>query len=265
MLPLFNTKGLEPGSSQSIQETLVRNADGLIASQEEHAYRMLWLSPKDGWFHTLAWGNFHSKLRLLGVVAALTGEARHQNALASGASFFLGCNPMGTTLVSGVGSVFPVVFQHIHSQSDGIAEPTPGIAPYWYTFGVPMTSFLLADGGHASVRSFFNPVAVALIPDGLGRARLQEDLDRADKTGDWVRDAGKPVRDVVWKNWPVFRRHTTHPAAVVEQNEFTVGETISPLAFCFAVLTGGGWNPPKNLLDREPRRNLSELPFYSQP
>jgi hypothetical protein len=265
LLPLLKNAGHEVADHRIILETLVRQADALLTSQEENAYRMLWLSPKDGWFHTLAWGNFHSKLRLLGIVASLTGDPRHKNALASGASFFLGCNPLGTTLVSGLGSVFPVVFQHIHSQSDGLAEPTPGIAPYFYTFGVPMTSFLLADSGHASVRSFFKPVALALIPDRLGRVTLQEKLDQAEKSGDWVREAGKPVRDVVWKNWPVFRRHTTHPAAVVEQNEFTVGETISPLAFCFAVLTGEGWTPSRELLRRTPRKHVSELPYYSQP
>ncbi len=265
LLPLWNKAADEVPAHRNILETLVRQADALIASQEDSAYRMLWLSPKDGWFHTLAWGNFHSKLRLLGIVASLTGAPRHRDALVSGASFFLGCNPQGTTLISGVGSVFPVVFQHIHSQSDGVAEPTPGIAPYFYTFGVPMTSFLLADSGHASVRSFFKPVALALIPDRLDRVRLQQKLDEAEKSGDWVREAGKPVRDVIWKNWPVFRRHTTHPAAVVEQNEFTVGETISPLAFCFAVLTGEGWKATQDLLNRTPRKSLSELPYYSQP
>lgn len=265
LVPLFNPTGSDLPGRDLVLETLRRNADALIAAQGEHAYRMLWLSPKDGWFHTLAWGNYHSKLRLLGTVAALTGEPRYRESLASGASFFLGCNPMGTTLVSGLGSVFPVVFQHLHSQSDGIAEPTPGIAPYWFTYGVAMNAFLLADGGHASVKSFYPPTAVAFVPDILGRKQLQEHLDRSDKTGDWVKETGKPVRDAVWKNWPVFRRHTTHPGSVVEQNEFTVGETISPLAFAFAILTGEGWTPARELRERRPRTDLRNLPYYGQP
>ena len=80
-----------------------------------------------------------------------------------------------------------------------------------------------------------------------------------------MKEVGKPVRDVVWKNWPIFRRHTTHPAAVVEQNEFTVGETVSPLAFAFGVLTGDGWSPSKELLERRPRIDINDLPYYSQP
>lgn len=265
LMPLFRKASTDPSESKAILESLRRGADGLIATQAEHAYRMLWLGPKEGWFHTLAWGNYHSKLRLLGVLASVTGEARYREALAAGADFFLGCNPMGMSLVSGLGSVFPVVFQHIHSQSDGIAEPTPGIAPYWYTYGVSMNGFLLADAGHGSVKGFYQPFGLALVPDKLGRAKLQSDLDRAVKEGDWVKEVGKPVRDVVWKNWPIFRRHTTHPAAVVEQNEFTVGETVSPLAFAFGVLTGDGWSPSKELLERRPRLDIKELPYYPQP
>ena len=265
LVPLFKQGGVDASEVGKVLEALRRSAEGLMASQSEHAYRMLWLGPKDGWFHTLAWGNYHSKLRLVGTLYAATGEALYRDALASGSDFFLGCNPMGTTLVSGLGSVFPVVFQHIHSQSDGIAEPTPGIAPYWYTYGVSMNGFLLADAGHGSVKGFYQPFGLALIPDKLGREKLQADIDRADKVGDWPREVGKPVRDVIWKNWPIFRRHTTHPAAVVEQNEFTVGETISPLAFAFSLLIGEGWTPSRELLERRPKTNVSDLPYYPQP
>ena len=265
LVPLFKRAGIDATEVSKMLETLRRVAEGLMTSQAEHAYRMLWLGPKDGWFHTLAWGNYHSKLRLIGTLYAATGEARYRDALAAGSDFFLGCNPMGTTLISGLGSIFPVVFQHIHSQSDGIAEPTPGIAPYWYTYGVSMNGFLLADAGHGSVKGFYQPFGLALIPDKLGRQKLQADLDCAEKVGDWPREIGKPVRDVVWKNWPVFRRHTTHPGAVVEQNEFTVGETISPLAFAFSLLMGEGWTPSRERLERRPRTEVGDLPYYPQP
>ncbi len=265
LVPLFKQGGLGEGETLKMLEALRKAAEPLLAAQSEHAYRMLWLSARDGWFHTLAWGNYHGKLRLLGTLLVATGEDRYRAALAAGCDFFLGCNPMGTTLVSGLGSVFPVVFQHIHSQSDGIVEPTPGIAPYWYTYGVSMNGFLLADAGHGSVKSFYEPFALALIPDKLGREKLQAELDRAGKTGDWTREAGKPVRDVIWKNWPVFRRHTTHPGAVVEQNEFTVGETMSPLAFAFGLLMGQGWTPTRELLERRPRTSVGEVPYYGQP
>lgn len=265
LVPLFKMGGVSEGETATIRETLRKLAEPLLLAQAEHAYRMLWLGARDGWFHTLAWGNYHGKLRLIGTLWVATGEERYRASLAAGSDFFLGCNPMGTTLVSGLGSVFPVVFQHIHSQSDGVVEPTPGIAPYWYTFGVSMNGFLLADAGHGSVKAFYQPFGLALIPDKLGREKLQLELDQAEKTGDWAREAGKPVRDVVWKNWPVFRRHTAHPGAVVEQNEFTVGETISPLAFAFGLLTGEGWAPSRGLLARRPRSRLEELPYYPQP
>jgi len=264
-VPLLLNAGLRQRERETIRTCVLAAADQLLESQEANPYRMLWLSPEEGWFHTMAWGNIHGKTRALAVAYAVSKNPKYKTALENAADFFLGCNPTGTTMVTGIGSVYPVVIQHIHSIADGIPDPVPGIAPYTLTFGIPMGPFLIADSGHASVQEFFKPVAMAFIPDKLGRREIQAGLDRVEKTGDWARAATQTGRSVIWKNFPVLRRKVTHPGAAVDQNEFTVNETISPLALLFGALTAENWMPSEELKTRQPRRSIDDLPFYSMP
>ena len=264
-VPLLLNPGLPQEDVAAMKEALLADADRLMASQEAHPYRMLWLSPEEGWFHAMAWGNIHSKARVLAAAYAVSREPKYRASLENAADFFLGCNPLGTTLITGIGSVYPVVLQHNHSLADGIAEPTPGIAPYSLTFGIPLRPFILVDKGHGSVSKFFDGVALAFIPDKLGRQEIQAGLDSFEKKGDWERAASAKGKTAVWDHFPVLRRKVTHPAAAVDQNEFTVNETISPLALLFGALTAEKWAPPEELKNRQPRRSVEELPFYSMP
>jgi len=265
-MPILLNPGLPPEDVEAMKTYLLGAADKLIGSQDASPYRMLWLSPEEGWFHAMAWGNIHSKARILAAAYAASKDQKYKTSMENAADFFLGCNPMGTTMVTGIGSVYPIVIQHIHSLADGIPDPTPGIAPYTFTFGVPMNPFYIGDGGHPSVKSFFEPVAMAFIPDKLGRKEIQAKMDGADKTGgDWIRPTGKECRDIVWKNWPIFRRKVTHPGSVVDQNEFTVNETITPLALLFGALTADNYMPSEELKNRQPKTSIGDLPAYSMP
>ena len=58
-----------------------------------------------------------------------------------------GCNPSGTTLTSGLGTVYPVAFLDLPSYVDGIAEYVPGITPYRWTYGMPPKAIQMAFGG----------------------------------------------------------------------------------------------------------------------
>lgn len=267
-MPLVLNPGLPEEDVARIKTALLAEADKLLKSQEDNPYRMPWLSPEEGWFHATAWGNVHSKARLLALAYAINHDAKYKAALENAADFFLGCNPNGSTLVTGIGSVSPVVIQHIHSLSDGIAEPTPGIAPYTFTFDIPLTPFLIVDKGHPSVKKFYTPVAMAFIPDKLGRKEIQANLDAMEKSpdsSDWIQTALKDGKAIIWKNTPVFRRKVTHPIAVVPKNEFTINETMSPLALLFGVLTTDNWMPSEELKNREPKKSIDDLPIYSMP
>lgn len=268
VIPILLNKGFPEEDTESIKKSVLASADSLAASQKANPYRMAWLSPDEGWFHTMAWGNIHAKTRLLTVAYAVTKDPKYKADMENAADFFLGCNPMGSTMVTGIGSVYPVVVQHIHSLSDGIPDPTPGIAPYTLTFGVPMNPFLIMDRGHPSVTSFFEPMALAFIPDKLGRKEIQARLDSTEKSPDsdaWMKPAKQETRDVVWKNFPVLRRKVIHPSAVVDQNEFTVNETISPLALLFGALTSESYMPSEALKTKEPVKSVEGLPVYPMP
>ena len=264
-LPLLTQPGMSDDEKEVMRSYLLSAASKLVNSQEEFAYRTAWLSPSEGWFHTMAWGNLHAKSRWLVAAYAISRDSRYKAAMERAADFFLGCNPMGQTMVTGIGSVYPVVIQHIHSLSDSIADPTPGIAPYTFTFGISMRPFVLADSGHPSVKTFFTNIAAAFIPDKLGRAQIQEGLDSFTKTGNWTHAASQQAKSAIWSNMPVFRRKVTHPGAAVDQNEFTVNETISPLALLFGALTTEGWSVSDEVLHRKPRRTVEDTPYYYMP
>ncbi len=266
LVPLMLNKELPPEDAEAVKKAVTSEADKLLASQDSHAYRQLWLAPNDGWFHAMGWGNIHSKARHVAAAYAATKDPKYKASLQAAADFWLGCNPMGTTMVTSLGSVHPVVLQHLHSTIDGIAEPTPGIVPYTFTFDAPMIPFVIAENGHASVKSFFEPLAMVFIPDKIGRKEIQAKLDTVDKAApNWTQEATKSAKGAVWKNFPVFRRKVTHPMAVVHQNEFTVNETMGPLALLFGALTGEGYMPSDELKHREPRKTIDEVPYYNMP
>ena len=264
-IPLLLNPGLPATDTEVMKRVLLNAADRLVVSQNDNPYRMLWLSPDEGWFHTMAWGNIYAKARIIATAYATSKDPKYKTSMENAADFFLGCNPMGSTLITGIGSVYPVVIQHIHSLADDIPDPTPGIAPFTFTFGIPTRPFLIVDKGHPSVKKYFDYVALAFIPDKLGRKKIQTELDNCEKKGDWERAAIANGRKVIWSNLPILRRKVIHPGAVVDQNEFTVNETISPLAMLFGALTDENWMPSEELKNREPRRKIEELPFYSMP
>jgi hypothetical protein len=64
---------------------------------------------------------------------------------------------------------------------------------------------------------------------------------------------------------PVFHRTYIPPVEAPPQDEFTIAETVSPLAAFFGALLPDGWQPDKSLPNRKPRMKAEELPYYVQP
>lgn len=265
LVPLLTNKVLPAADTNRLRQMLLTQTETFLEAQANHPYRMYWYAPDAGWFHTMGWGNIYQRTRHLSVAYLLTGEDHYRTALQHAGNFFLGANPQGTSMITGIGSIFPVVLQHIHSKNDGIAEPTPGIPLFWLTFGVNMTPFYLADNGHPSVNNFYEPTALAFIPAQWGLEEIQRSLDAAEKSGNWVRELSGPLRDTVWANFPVLRRRAIHPTHVVDQNEFTVYETIAPLALLYGALTAEDWMPSPEIRYREPIREIDQLPYYPLP
>jgi hypothetical protein len=243
----------------------------LLEGQKELAYRNLWRPPTHGYFPLMAWGNVHSALRARFPILAwrLTGDAKYHTAALLGADWELGCNELGRAMATGLGTVRPIILQHIHSQSDGILEPVPGIAPFTLTYGIAPSAwryqFGLIDDGHPSVKDYFKPTATCLLPAAMGRDKLQAEMDTLPREGDWARAAAEKMRPAVEGNYPIFRRTYIHPFMEPAQNEFTVSETIAPHAAVYGCLLPDGWKPGKDLADRKPITNPAGLPLYPQP
>ena len=114
-----------------------------------YAYRCPWWFPGKGWCHAMSWGQSHPLRRAQTLIAAhaLTGESKYLDAAYAALDFHNGCNPVGSTLTSGLGRVYPVSFLDLPSYVDGIAEFVPGITPYRWNYGMPPKAVEMVYGG----------------------------------------------------------------------------------------------------------------------
>jgi len=194
-------------------------ADGLEALCERMPYRMTWPRHQDFW---LGWGASDMTNRNRPLLAAhhLTGDRKYLSAAICNADFMLGANPMGMCWTTGLGFVYPIGFQHAHSESDGIMDPVPGITIYGIT-------------GGPIYHVFRNTVWQS---PGAGGEKV-----------DFINPANRAV--------PLFRRWSCHPHLNVAQCEFTVHETMAPTIYTCAMLMPEGWAPDEALKRRRPRRD----------
>ena len=114
-----------------------------------YAYRCPWWAPGKGYCNAMSWGNSHPLRRAQTLVAAhrLTGDDAYVRAAFAALDFHNGCNPVGTTLTSRLGRVYPISFLDLPSYVDGIAEYVPGISPYRWTYGMPARAVEMVYGG----------------------------------------------------------------------------------------------------------------------
>ena len=130
-----------------------KSADELCRQLEtSYPYRAPWWPPSDGKARNMSWGQCHPLRRAQALVAAhgMTGEERYIAAASLANDFHDGCNPQGSTLTSGLGTVYPVTFLDLPSYVDGIAEYVPGITPYRWTTKIPPKAVEFAWGGDAA-------------------------------------------------------------------------------------------------------------------
>ena len=118
---------------------ILRDADKMLSDLENnYPYRTLWHAYNAGWVHAMAWGNYHPLRRAMTLIAAhkLTGEEKYLTGAYLANDFHNGANPLGRTMTSGLGRIYPAVFLDLVSYADGIGEFVPGITPYGNTFGI---------------------------------------------------------------------------------------------------------------------------------
>lgn len=137
-LDLYKIKELEDFRKE-YRKVVLHNADLMLRDQESsYPYRTLWYAPHAGWVHAMAWGNYHPLRRAMTLIAAhaLTKQEKYLTGAYLANDFHNGANPLGRSMTSGLGKVYPVVFLDLVSYADNIGEFVPGITPYGNTFGL---------------------------------------------------------------------------------------------------------------------------------
>jgi endoglucanase len=137
-LELFPVKELDSFRTE-YRKVILRDADKMLADQENaYPYRTLWHADNAGWVHAMAWGNYHPLRRAVTLIAAhkITGKEKYLQGAYLANDFHNGANPLGRSMTSGLGKVYPAVFLDLVSYADNASEFVPGITPYGNTFGI---------------------------------------------------------------------------------------------------------------------------------
>ena len=121
------------------RKVILQNACKMLEDQENaYPVRTLWHAPDAGWVHAMAWGNSHPLRRAVTLIAAhkMTGEEKFLTGAHLANDFHNGANPLGRSMTSGLGKIYPAVFLDLISYAGNTGEFVPGITPYGNTFGI---------------------------------------------------------------------------------------------------------------------------------
>lgn len=156
-LELFPVRELDE-FRQEYRKVILRDADKMLADQENaYPYRTLWHAHDAGWVHAMGWGNYHPLRRAMTLIAAhkLTGKSKYLQGAYLANDFHNGANPLGRSMTSGLGKIYPVVFLDLVSYADGIGEFVPGITPYGNTFGLDRNAVKMVYNNNADKLPIF--------------------------------------------------------------------------------------------------------------
>ena len=157
VLDLFPVKELEEFRKE-YRKVILRDAEKMLENQENaYPYRTLWHAHNAGWVHAMAWGNYHPLRRAMTLIAAhkLTGEEKYLTGAYLANDFHNGANPLGRSMTSGLGKIYPAVFLDLVSYADNIGEFVPGITPYGNTFGIDRNAIKMVYQGYANELPIF--------------------------------------------------------------------------------------------------------------
>ena len=245
------TKDLLPEYQQMLRDRILRKAEEWMYFQRQAAYRNFWYPPNHKFFRHMSWGNVipFTKGRYLIMALYLTGDKKYRDSALLLNDWMLGTNPMGRSLTTGLGQNCPIRVLSLASYSDGILEPLPGITQYTFTSRVAFKAKLMVYALNYQKRADhgFAGLNICLLPRALTSGKNL---------------SYKGIGAVLDPFYPVWRRFSNIEQYAVEQNEFTVWETIGPSASFTGCLLPDNWKPPAAWKDIKPKEKLSEMPGY---
>ena len=143
---------------QAYRKKILKDADIMLKDQETaYPYRTLWHNANAGWVHAMAWGNYHPLRRALTLVAAhkITQNEKYLTGIYLANDFHNGANPLGRTMTSGLGKIYPVVFLDLVSYCNNFQEFVLGITPYGNTFGIDRNAIKMVYNTKADLLPIF--------------------------------------------------------------------------------------------------------------
>ncbi len=150
-LEIYPVKELEFFRSE-YRKIILRDAGRMISDQENaYPYRTLWHAHNAGWVHAMSWGNYHPLRRAVTLIAAhkITGQEKYLSGAYLANDFHNGANPLGRSMTSGLGRIYPATFLDLVSYADNAGEFVPGITPYGNTFGMDRNAVKMVYGENA--------------------------------------------------------------------------------------------------------------------
>lgn len=217
---------------ESLQRKLlalyVQRAQWLTRQSDQDPYRRA----KERKDQDLAWGwgVTTNRAKWLLIANHFSPDAGFRDAAVFNADYQMGTNPQGMMWTSGSGYVYPIHFQHAISEDDQIIDPFPGIQIY----GPTQSEWRL-------ISQIWNPKNIyeKSSVDAEGKPIIF--LPPGNREGDYILLP------------PPLRRYATHPGFLVDQNEFTVVETMAGALFTYGMLMNDDWMPSEALKNRKPR------------
>ena len=185
------------------RKVILHNANKMLEEQENaYPYRTLWHAADAGWVHAMAWGNYHPLRRAVTLIAAhkLTGEEKYLDGAYLANDFHNGANPLGRSMTSGLGKIYPAAFLDLVSYADDIGEFVPGITPYGNTFGLDRNAVKMVYGKSADKLPIFRRyVNLEFLSVPASEYSIWETIaPAAVTTGYLLEKAQQPLKE--WKN-----------------------------------------------------------------
>lgn len=227
-----------------------------MRSQEDLTYRNVNWRKNSPYFLFLSWGmGLPFRKGAWFVMAwAVDGEARYRDAALFCFDWMAGANPMGRSLTTGLGKVYPVRLLSLpmFAWRDTLQDPIPGLNVYTFS---GMNNYQAAEmiftvNAKARKDHAFSGVNVPMMSETMFGGKVPPRLSTAECYG--------KLHTLV----PVWRRYACLEGWAVEQNEFTVWETIAPAAAAYGALLSPGWKPAPEWKDLKPVPRREDLPGY---
>lgn len=239
--------------SGKYRKAVRKRADKWLASQRELAYRNVNWELKSGFFLFLGWGAGlpFAKGSYLIMAWRTTGDVRYRDAALLCFDWMMGANPMGRSMTTGLGQVYPVRLLSLPMWAwrDRLVDPLPGLTPYTFSgennYSASRMIFRFEHKPRPDHR--FAGCEVNLMPKSLGGGRAMSQ---------------KECAMILQRTIPVWRRFANLEGYAVNQNEFSVWETMAPAAAAYGALLRPGWMPPKDWRAQKPEPDVNRLPGY---